>query len=53
MDTGFLLIILALGTLCALLVFAFASKRGVEKKREDPNSTKSTLAEDAPNHRPD
>lgn len=49
MDIWFFLPLLALLTLLAGAVFALMSKRAVEKRLNDPNAPKSTLAEDVPN----
>jgi len=48
MTTDTLIIVLALMTLVAVLVFALISKRRVEKRMRDENAPKSTLAKDAP-----
>lgn len=45
------LVILALGTLLAVIVFALISKNRTEKRRHDPDAEKSTLAKDAPDSR--
>jgi hypothetical protein len=47
MDIGFLLGVLALGTMLAVTVFALVSKRSVEDRR-DSDAPKSRLAKDAP-----
>ncbi|MCV3270357.1 hypothetical protein [Roseobacter sinensis] len=47
MDFTYLIVILALMTLLAVIVFAMISKAKVEKRKDDPDSTKSTLAADA------
>ncbi|MEM9636281.1 MAG: hypothetical protein AAGA94_01435 [Pseudomonadota bacterium] len=46
MDFTYLIVILALVTMLAVIVFALVSKAKVEKRLEDPDSTKSTLAAD-------
>ena len=46
MDLTTLLVVLALGTLLAGVVFALASKAQVEARMDDPSATKSTLAKD-------
>ncbi len=46
-----LLAVLALGTIAAVAVFAFASRQRVKERREDPEAPKSTLAADAPDTR--
>lgn len=51
MDTGTLLVVLALGTLLAVLVFALVSKRKTEQRLHDEDAPRSTLAENAPNSR--
>jgi hypothetical protein len=50
-DVNFFLPLLAMLTLLGVVIFALVSKRRVEEKRHDPNSEKSTLAKDAPDHR--
>jgi hypothetical protein len=50
MDTSLFLPILTFGTMFAVAVFALVSKERTEKRRKDPNSPKSTLAKDAPDH---
>lgn len=52
-DVNFFLPLLAMLTLLAVAVFALVSKSRVEAKRKDPHSEKSTLAKDAPDHRPE
>lgn len=51
MDGSTLLVLLALGTMLAVIAFALISKRKVEERREDDSVPKSTLAADAPNSR--
>ncbi|WP_300056284.1 hypothetical protein [uncultured Roseobacter sp.] len=46
MDFTYLIVILALMTMLAVIVFAMVSKAKVENRREDPDSKKSTLAAD-------
>ena len=46
MDLTYLVVILALGTMFAAIVFALVSKEKVEARLANPNSTKSTLASD-------
>ncbi len=46
MDWTSLVGLLALVTLCAGIVFALWSKRAVERRLDDPNTPKSTLAAD-------
>lgn len=50
MDTGTLVVVLALFTLLAIAFFALRSKQKTEEKLDDPNSTKSTLAADKNPH---
>lgn len=47
MDVGYLLGILALGTMAAVIVIALWSKNRTEKRRHS-DAPKSTLAKDAP-----
>ena len=51
MSIETLLMILALGTIAAVALFALASRRRVKERREDPEAPKSTLAADAPDTR--
>lgn len=51
MESTHLVGLLALFTLLAVIVFAVRSKFRVEKEKDNPNHTKSTLAADAPNER--
>ncbi|WP_299670469.1 hypothetical protein [uncultured Roseobacter sp.] len=46
MDFTYLIVILALMTMLAVIVFAMVSKAKVENRREDSDSKKSTLAPD-------
>ena len=46
MTASYLVPILALVTLGAVLIFALVSKERVERRRQDPNAPKSTLAAD-------
>jgi hypothetical protein len=46
MDFTYLVVILALGTLLAVTVFARWSKEKTEARMADPNAPKSTLAAD-------
>lgn len=46
MESGFIVIILALFTLLAFIVVAIMSKHKTERRMDDPSATKSTLAED-------
>lgn len=46
MDFTYLIVILALITMLAVIVFALVSKEKVEQRMDDPDSTKSTLASD-------
>ncbi|KIN64549.1 hypothetical protein Z946_3441 [Sulfitobacter noctilucicola] len=50
MDWTFLIGILAAFTLLIWVVFAFASKQMVEKRIDNPNARKSTLASDKSSH---
>ncbi|MFP7673973.1 hypothetical protein ACG74X_11535 [Marivita sp. S0852] len=49
MDIGYLLGILALGTIAAVIIFALVSKTRTEQRMEDDSAPKSRLAKDAPN----
>lgn len=51
MDLDVLLVTLSLGTLLVVIVFALVSKRATERRRDDPDAPKSTLAKDAPSSR--
>ncbi|MEM1388142.1 MAG: hypothetical protein AAGG54_11075 [Pseudomonadota bacterium] len=51
MDFAGLQIILALGTLLAVIVFALRSKMKTEELMEDDDAPKSTLAADGPDTR--
>lgn len=51
MDVTELVALLALGTISAVILFAFISKRKTEQLRADDDAPKSTLAADAPNTR--
>jgi len=46
MDSGFIVILLALFTLLAVVVMAIVSKRKTEQRMDDPTAEKSTLAAD-------
>jgi len=46
MESGFIVIMLALFTLLAFIVMAIISKRQTEARMDDPSATKSTLAAD-------
>ncbi|MBM7068184.1 hypothetical protein [Actibacterium sp. 188UL27-1] len=48
MDIWFFLPLLALMTLLAGTVFGLMGKRAVEKRLDDPDAPKSTLASDVP-----
>lgn len=48
MDFTYLIVILALVTMLAVIVFALVSKAKVEQRKDDPHSPKSTLAADKP-----
>jgi hypothetical protein len=50
MDTGDIVVFLALFTLLAVAVFALWSKRKTEERMDDPTIPKSTLAADKDNH---
>ena len=50
METGFIVILLALFTLLAFVVMAIISKRKTEQRMDDPTATKSTLAADKSSH---
>ncbi|WP_425093517.1 hypothetical protein [Tropicimonas sp. S265A] len=49
MDVSFLVVTLSMGTILAVLVFAMWSKHRTEKRMENDDAPKSTLAADAPN----
>ncbi|WP_424966789.1 MULTISPECIES: hypothetical protein [unclassified Dinoroseobacter] len=51
MDMTQLVVILFLVTAFAVIAFALSSKYKVEKRMEDPNAPKSSLAKDGPDHR--
>lgn len=46
MEPGFIVILLALFTLLAFVVLAMISKKKTNERKNDPTSTKSTLAAD-------
>lgn len=46
MELTTLVVVLALGTLFAGVVFALVSKHQIEQRMDDPNAPKSTLAAD-------
>lgn len=46
MEMTTLIVVLSLGTMLALIVFALASKAKTEQRLNDPNTEKSTLASD-------
>lgn len=50
MDYTYLIVVLALGTLLAGLVFALVGKARIEKRRQDSSAPKSTLAADKSSH---
>lgn len=52
MDTIIFLAALFLITMVAFMVWASVSKRRTEKKLNDPNAPKSTLAKDGPGPNP-
>ena len=52
MDLGFFVPLLALLTLLGGAIFGLMGKWAVEKRIDDPNAPKSTLAEDVPNNAP-
>jgi preprotein translocase subunit SecG len=52
METTYFLAILFLITALAFIVWALVSKRRTERKRDDPNAPKSTLAVDGPGPNP-
>lgn len=47
MDTTYLVVVLFLVTLSAVMIFALVSKARTEKKLEDDDAPKSTLAKDS------
>ena len=52
MSFDFLLAALSLVTLSGAVVFALWSKKRTEKKLNDPNAPKSSLAKDGPGPQP-
>jgi hypothetical protein len=46
MESGFVVILLALFTLLAFVVVAIIDKRKTERRMDDPSASKSTLAAD-------
>lgn len=50
MDTGFIVILLALFTLLAFVIMAIVSKQKTEQRMEDDSAEKSTLAADKSSH---
>ncbi|HMO07004.1 MAG TPA: hypothetical protein PKD10_05070 [Paracoccaceae bacterium] len=52
MDIGFLVPLLALGTLLAVCVFALVSRNRVDARRANPSAPKSSLATDGPGPAP-
>lgn len=46
MDLTYLVVILALGTMLAFLIFALLGKHKTEARRRKPDAPKSTLAAD-------
>ncbi|WP_178390808.1 hypothetical protein [Rhodovulum sulfidophilum] len=53
MAASSLIVTLALGTLCAVVVFSWISKQRTEQRQADPEAPKSALAADTPDTRPD
>lgn len=53
MDMYYLVGVLMLGTLSAGAIFGVVSAHKTQKRLENPNTRKSTLAADAPSHRAD
>lgn len=51
MTIEVLLAVLAFGTMSAVIAFALWSKARTERRRDNPDAPKSTLAADAPNSR--
>ncbi|SHG78884.1 hypothetical protein [Marivita hallyeonensis] len=51
MEITQLIVVLFLGTISAVLIFALVSKWRVEKRMADDSAPKSTLAADAPSTR--
>ncbi|WP_420862962.1 hypothetical protein [Algirhabdus cladophorae] len=50
METGFFVMMLALLTLLAVVVWAIISQRKIQKRMDDPSAPKSTLAADKSSH---
>ena len=50
METGFIVILLALFTLLAFVVMAIISKHKTEQRMADKSANKSTLAADKSSH---
>lgn len=50
MDSGDIVVFLALFTLLAVAIFALWSKRKTEARLDDPTTPKSTLAADKNDH---
>ena len=50
MDSGDIVVFLALFTLLAVAIFALWSKRKTEDRLENPSAPKSTLAADKSDH---
>ena len=46
MDMPYIVVILALGTMLAALIYALIGKKQIENRMDDPDSTKSKLAAD-------
>ncbi|WP_295314356.1 hypothetical protein [Roseobacter sp.] len=46
MDATYIIVILALMTMLAVIVFSLYSKHKTEERLDDPNAPKSTLAAD-------
>ncbi len=46
MDMPYIIVILALVTMLFALIFALVGKRQIEKRIDDPDAPKSTLAAD-------
>ena len=50
MDTGFIVILLALFTLLSFVIMAIVSMRKTEERMQDDSAEKSTLAADKSSH---
>ncbi len=51
MDATYIIVLLALFTFLAFIIFALVSKKKTEDRKNDPNAPKSSLASDADSNR--